>query len=77
MATKTHDVLADLGSYTGKDGQEKKRWLRVGAAFDNGSIKLDAVPVGPGWSGWLLLREPTPFQPQNREPPRSDDEPPF
>ena len=57
-STCTHKVVATVGTYV-KDGQEKKRYLTVGAGFtdDQGrqSIKLDALPVHPEWSGWLSL----------------------
>lgn len=56
--TKTHDLIATVGKYM-KDGEEKKRYVNVGAGFcdDQGrlSIKLETVPVGPEWSGWLSL----------------------
>ena len=59
-AQHTHDVLATVGTYKDRQtGEEKKRRLKIGAAFTspegNISIKLDAVPVGPDWSGWLSL----------------------
>lgn len=54
--TKTHDIVATIGSYK-KDGEEKKRYHNCGSMFTEPdgrmSIKLDAVPVGPEWSGWL------------------------
>lgn len=57
-SSKTHDVVATVGTYK-KDGQTKKRYLTVGAAFTDErgqiSIKLDAVPVSPEWSGFLSL----------------------
>lgn len=61
-AKRTHDVIANAGEYTDGQGQQKKRWVKCGSAFtqDDGriSIKLDAVPVGPDWSGWLSLAVP-------------------
>lgn len=56
----THDIVATTGKYTDRTtGEEKKRYLTVGKAFtdDQGriSMKLEAVPVGPEWSGWLSL----------------------
>ena len=45
---KVMNIVATTGTYQ-KDGQEKKKYLTVGALFiyDDGgmSIKLDAVPV--------------------------------
>ena len=65
MATFAYDVLATVGTYKVGD-EEKKRYLKVGAAFTNQngdiSIKLDAVPVSPEWSGWLSL-----YKPKDRE----------
>lgn len=60
MASKyTHDVVATVGEYTDSRGEKKKRYQTVGKAFqdDQGrySLKMDAVPVGPEWSGWLSL----------------------
>lgn len=56
----THDVTATIGEYTdNQTGEKKKRYLTVGKGFtdDQGriSLKLEAVPVGPEWSGWLSL----------------------
>lgn len=70
----THDVVATNGEYK-SNGETKKRYINVGKAFtdENGriSIKLDSVPVGPDWSGWLSLYEPKPRdgqqQPQQRQ----------
>lgn len=62
MAKKVFDVVATVGEYTDRSGATKKRYLNVGAAFSNDqgqlSIKLECVPVGPNWSGWLSLYEP-------------------
>lgn len=56
---KTHDLVATVGKYTDREGNEKKRFQKCGSAFsdDQGrlSLKLDAVPVGQEWSGWLSL----------------------
>ena len=58
-AKSTHDVTATIGEYKDAAGETKKRYLTVGKVFtqDDGrmSIKLDCVPVGPDWSGWLSL----------------------
>lgn len=56
---RTHDVVATIGTYKDRDGNEKKRYQNCGSVFtdDEGrqSIKLDAIPVSPDWSGWLSL----------------------
>lgn len=51
-------IVAANGKYVA-DGQEKTRWVTVGTAFidDSGNVKLklDALPIGQDWNGWLNL----------------------
>lgn len=78
----THDIVATIGEYTDRTtGETKKRYLTIGKGFtdDQGRIsaKLDAIPVGPEWSGWISLypakdreqQRPAPArqQPQERQ----------
>ena len=61
-ARRTHDLVATIGTYEDRQtGEKKKRYQNVGSAFtgEDGrmSLKLDAVPVGPEWSGWISLYE--------------------
>lgn len=60
MAKATNKIVATIGTYKDRQtGEEKKRYLTVGKAFtdDQGrvSLKIDAMPVSPEWSGWLSL----------------------
>jgi hypothetical protein len=59
MARPTHDIVATLGEYKAADGSKKKRYHTCGKAFTNDqgqiSLKLDALPCSPEWSGWLSL----------------------
>ena len=52
-------VVATVGKYTDANGNEKNRYITVGRAFirddKSVSIKLDSVPLGPEFSGWLNL----------------------
>ena len=52
-------VVASTGKYTDANGNEKNRYFTVGRAFlrDDKSvtIKIDAMPVGGEWNGWLNL----------------------
>ena len=52
-------VVASNGKYTDANGNEKNRYITVGKAFlrDDKSvtIKIDAMPVGPDFNGWLNL----------------------
>ena len=56
---KTHNITAVLGEYKNDQGEIKKRYAKIGALFsrDDGSlaIKMDTVPVGDEWNGWLNL----------------------
>jgi hypothetical protein len=56
---RTHDVTATVGEYTAANGAVKKRYVNVGSLFtgEDGrmSIKLESVPVGQEWSGWLSI----------------------
>ena len=82
MARPTHDIVATLGEYKAADGSKKKRYHTCGKAFTNDqgqiSLKLDALPCSPEWSGWLSLYpvqehaapRPDPRQPN---PPASSD----
>jgi hypothetical protein len=49
-------VVAVTGTYQ-KNGETKKQYTTIGAMFkrEDGSvcIKLDTVPVGTVWDGWL------------------------
>ena len=52
-------VVATVGKYTDANGQEKNRYVTVGRAFirddKSVSIKVDSMPVGPEFNGWLNL----------------------
>ena len=52
-------VVATVGKYTDANGKEKNRYVTVGRAFiredKRVSIKVDSMPVGPEFSGWLNL----------------------
>jgi len=55
----THDIVATVGEFKNRDGDIKKKFQKCGAAFTNEdgsiSLKLDATPCSPEWSGWLSL----------------------
>lgn len=52
-------VVATVGKYTDANGNEKNRYVNVGKAFirDDKSvcIKVDSMPVGGEFNGWLNL----------------------
>jgi hypothetical protein len=44
-----------------EEGRDKPRWRTCGVAFvgEKGTrIKIESIPVGPGWDGWFNLFEP-------------------
>jgi hypothetical protein len=58
---KYADLLASVGEFEDSDGRKAKRWTRVGVMMRDDrsgawSIKIDCIPVGPHWSGWLAVR---------------------
>lgn len=88
MTKKKFDIVATV-EYADKDGEKRKRYINCGAAFEKEgriSLKLEAVPVDPGWNGWLSLYEPrggdrserrepqpTSSRPSARRPVQDDD----
>lgn len=62
MTMRKHaDLVASVGEFTDAKGRKAKRWLPVGVMMKDDrtgslSIKLDAVPVSPDWSGWIAVR---------------------
>ena len=85
MSTRL-DVIAIVGEYTNAQGETKKRFIKIGSAWDKGqqgiSIKLDSIPSGNEWDGWLTARPPLERQdkPQRQAPQGSrsmDDDIPF
>lgn len=58
MAMKPYKrAVCVTGTYQDRSGQEKKRYVSVGTLFqyDDGgfSLKLDSIPVGQGWNGFI------------------------
>jgi hypothetical protein len=72
MNRKKYDAVATIGEYTTKTGEKKKRYTTIGSVFEDNagrlSLKLDCVPVGPEWSGWVSFYEPTSAQNKTNEP---------
>lgn len=54
---KKYDVVVAMGTYVDKEsGEEKTRWLDIGAVFttENGfALKINAIPTD--WDGWAHL----------------------
>jgi hypothetical protein len=64
MAKTMYEVVAIVGKYTNKEGQEKNRYQRLGSVVETKSgpmLKIDLIPITEdGWTGWCYLNEPKP-----------------
>lgn len=80
---KKFDVVAVVGKYKDRDGNDKSRYQNIGAVFENDkgqlSLKLECIPVGPEWIGWANLFEPKSAEQSThgKAAPSVDDEIPF
>lgn len=85
---KIKKAVATVGKYTDRNGQEKTRYLTVGGLFkrEDGSacMKLDTVPVGPDFNGWINFydlddqeQKPQQAPQQQPDPAGIDDDIPF
>lgn len=65
---KTHDAVYAGEKYTDREGNEKTRYVNVGALFsrDDGSLtmKLESLPIG--FNGWINFYEPKPRDGEQR-----------
>jgi hypothetical protein len=72
MNRKKYDAVATIGEYTTKAGEKKKQYTTIGSVFEDDagrlSLKLDCVPVGPEWSGWVSFYKPASAQSKTHEP---------
>jgi hypothetical protein len=54
-----YEVIATTGTYKNRNGEEKKRWQKIGVVMQtsNGlALKMESIPVN--WDGWATLAEP-------------------
>ena len=70
---KTHNVVAVIGKYKDRQtGEDKNRYVICGSLFtrEDGSmaIKMDTLPAGHDWNGWLNLYVPKPKDGQAAPP---------
>ena len=61
-STKKYDLVAKVGEYE-QNGEKKARWRNCGVVFENEkgqlSAKIESIPVGCDWNGWLTLSIPS------------------
>ena len=85
-----YDAVATTGKYKDKQtGEEKKQYTKVGTVIESEdgrlSLKLDVIPVGPNWSGYISFYPVKERDQQQRPEPKSrvenlpdsDDDIPF
>ena len=64
MSKILKEISAVIGTYTNSQGQQKKRYQRIGSVIDtkNGPmLKLDVMPLKEGgWDGWAYMNDPKP-----------------
>ena len=73
MAKVIKEIVCIVGEYTDKDGQTKKRYLRIGSIIETKigtMLKMDNIPLKEGgWDGWAYIKDP---KPQEGQPRRQD-----
>lgn len=78
MAQKIFDAVAIVGKYTDRQGNEKSRYVTVGAVFENDkkqmSLKIESLPVGGEWNGWVSFYTPKESQPRQDAKPAKQGE---
>jgi hypothetical protein len=63
---KLGNLVAAGGTYETASGEQKTRWIRCGVALETDKgirLKLESLPVGVDWDGWLSVFEETQEQP--------------
>lgn len=62
MAKIIKEISCVVGEYRAADGQQKKRYQRIGSIIEtkNGPmLKVDVIPLREGgWDGWAYINDP-------------------
>jgi hypothetical protein len=80
LAKIIKEISCVVGEYRAADGQQKKRYQRIGSIIDtkNGAmLKIDVIPLREGgWDGWAYINDPRlqEVKEQPRRMPMLDDE---
>ena len=78
MSSILNEITAVVGSYTNAQGEQKKRYQRIGSIIQtkNGPmLKLDVIPLKEGsWDGWAYINEPRPKDKPTRAAAVDDDD---
>ena len=66
MSKVIKEISCVVGEYRTADGQQKKRYQRIGSIIDtkNGAmLKIDVIPLREGgWDGWAYINDPRPTE---------------
>ena len=65
---KIKDAKAVVRTYKDANGKDKNVWMKVGSLFESDkglSLQLDAIPVGPEFTGWIKFFDPYEDREQN------------
>jgi hypothetical protein len=76
MSKTVKEISVVIGQYTNAQGEEKKRYQRIGSIIQtrNGDmLKIDCIPLREGgWDGWAYMNDPRPKEyaakPQSAQP---------
>lgn len=54
------DIKYKVRTYTDENGKEKGVWAKIGTLFStphgsNMTIRIESIPVGNEWNGWLAV----------------------
>jgi hypothetical protein len=76
---KIKNIVVITGTYTNREGVEKKRYQTIGSLFEDGEnfkIKLDTIPLADGgWTGWANCYDVE--EKTNKQEDRDDGQIPF
>lgn len=64
MSKVSKEISCIVGTYTNAQGEQKKRYQRIGSIIEtkNGPmLKIDVIPLREGgWDGWCYINDPRP-----------------
>jgi len=71
MSKILKEISCVVGEYTAANGQQKKRYQRIGSIIDtrNGAmLKIDSIPLREGgWDGWAYINDPRPQESREQQ----------
>lgn len=75
-------VKFEAVAIVGKRKDDKPNYVRIGTVFETAkglSLKLDSIPAGGEWNGWVSLFEPKPTDggPRTASKTQESEKPPF